>query len=79
MCRTDAEVASDYFMPGWGTMLIIPSDISHLHVPMLNLVITVPGDGLAHDDVIKWNYFPRYWPYVRGIHRSPVNSPHKGQ
>ena len=23
--------------------------------------------------------FPRYWPYVRGIHRSPVNSPHKGQ
>ena len=23
--------------------------------------------------------FPRYWPLVRGIHRSPVNSPHKGQ
>ena len=22
---------------------------------------------------------PRYWPFVRGIHRSPVNSPHKGQ
>ena len=21
----------------------------------------------------------RYWPFVRGIHRSPVNSPHKGQ
>ena len=35
-----------------------------------------------HDDVIKWNYFPRYWPFVRGIHRWPmgkVNSPHKGQ
>ena len=32
-----------------------------------------------HDDVIKWNHFPRYWPFVRGIHRSPVNSPHKGQ
>ena len=32
-----------------------------------------------HDDVIKWKHFPRYWPYVRGIHRSPVNSPHKGQ
>ena len=24
-------------------------------------------------------HFPRYWPFVRGIHRSPVNSPHKGQ
>ena len=32
-----------------------------------------------HDDVNKWKHFPRYWPFVRGIHRSPVNSPHKGQ
>ena len=32
-----------------------------------------------HDDVIKWKHFPRYRPFVRGIHRSPVNSPHKGQ
>ena len=32
-----------------------------------------------HDDVIKWKYFPRYWPFVRGIHRSPVDSPHKAQ
>ena len=33
----------------------------------------------CHDDVIKWKHFPRNWPFVRGIHRSPVNSPHKGQ
>ena len=33
----------------------------------------------CHDDVIKWKYFPRYWPFVQGIHRSLVNSPHKGQ
>ena len=31
------------------------------------------------DDVIKWKHSPRNWPFVRGIHRSPVNSPHKGQ
>ena len=31
------------------------------------------------DDVIKWKHFARYWPFVREIHRSPVNSPHKGQ
>ena len=24
---------------------------------------------LRHDDVIKWRHFPRYWPFVRGIHR----------
>ena len=35
--------------------------------------------GLFHDDVIKWKHFPSYCPFVRGIHRSPVNSPHKGQ
>ena len=32
-----------------------------------------------HDDIINWKYFPRYWSFVRGIHQSPVNSPHKGQ
>ena len=38
------------------------------------------SDGwLIHDDVIKWKHFPRYCPCVRGIHRWPVNSPHKGQ
>ena len=30
-------------------------------------------------DVIKWKHFPRYCPFVRGIHWSPVNSPHEGQ
>ena len=35
--------------------------------------------GLFHDDVITWKHFPRYWPFVQGIHRSPVNSPHKGK
>ena len=33
---------------------------------------------LCHDDVIKWKHFPHYWPFVWGIHRSPVNSQHKG-
>ena len=56
-----------------------------------NAVITIAARGLGvlwlcwsmwdngHDDVIKWKHFPRYWPFVRGIHRSPVNSPPKGQ
>ena len=32
-----------------------------------------------HDDIIKWKHFPRYWPFVRGIHRSPVNSSVTGE
>ena len=34
---------------------------------------------VVHDEVIDCKHFPRYWPFVQGIHRSPVNSPHKGQ
>ena len=32
-----------------------------------------------YDDIIKWKHFPHYWPFVRGIHRSPVDSTHKDQ
>ena len=32
-----------------------------------------------HDDAIKRQHFPRYWPFVRGIHRLPVDYPSKGQ
>ena len=32
-----------------------------------------------HDDVIKWKHFPRYWPFVRGIHPYPVDSSQKIQ
>ena len=32
---------------------------------------------LEYGDVIKWKHFPRYWPFVREIHRSLVNFPHK--
>ena len=45
------------------------------------IINTMAAVGLAtqYDDVIKWKHFPRCWQFVRGIHRSPVNSPHKGQ
>ena len=45
--------------------------------PTLEHVLTHPR--WDHGDVIKWKHFPRYWPFVRGIHRSPANSPHMGQ
>ena len=35
-----------------------------------------------HDDVINWkenSALPGYWPFMWGIHRAPVNSPHKIQ
>ena len=41
-----------------------------MYRPVSNWTQTEP----AYDDVIKWKHFPRCWPFVRGIHRSPVNS-----
>ena len=42
---------------------------------------SLPGAALyiPHDNDIKRKHLPRYWPSVRRIHRSPVNSSHKGQ
>ena len=44
-----------------------------------NMAYAISSYWSFHDDVIKWKYFPRNWPFVRWIPRSAVNSPHKGQ
>ena len=61
-----------------GSTLTTNLDMISLDCPMICIYPMEPCRHL-HDDVIKWKHFPRYWPSVRGIHRSPVNSPHKGQ
>ena len=45
---------------------------------VVDCVLGTANSG-CHDDVIKWKHFLRYWPLVREIHQSPVNSPHKDQ
>ena len=39
----------------------------------INVVVVtprcMPRHVVLHDDVIKWKHLPRYWPFVRGIHR----------
>ena len=48
----------------------------------LNIIFYNPRPDVtlrAHDDIIKWRHFPRYWSFVRWIHRPSVNSPQKGQ
>ena len=64
-------------------MIVLKSPTSHeiikLNQFMQGLTFRYSVITLFHDDVIKWKHFPRYWPFVRGIHRFPMNSPHKGQ
>ena len=58
-------------MPQWVNSTL-PQPGGH---PLSKLMLT----QCFHDDVIKWEYFPCYWPFVQGIHRSLVNSSHKAQ
>ena len=48
--------------------LLNSTDIIIYFMTLLTLLLQ------RHDDVIKWKPFPRYWPFVRGIHRSPSRS-----
>ena len=50
-----------------------------LYMTISSEVVSSIKPLLYHDDVIKWKKFPRYQPFVRGIHRSQANSPHKDQ
>ena len=50
----------------------------HCRLKIILLLMIFSECIQIHDDVIKWKHFPRYWPFVRGIHRSLVKSPHKG-
>ena len=33
------------------------------------MLLIAQREIVHHDDVIKWKYFPFYWPFVRGIYR----------
>ena len=61
---------------------------SNISVTKLNVVgwsmtqssLLFLGDQMKiHVDVIKWQHFPLCWPFVGGIYRSRLKSPHKGQ
>ena len=69
----------DIYIVGESNLLIVSQQLSKAPSSCyLYWAILFPVFTEQHDDVIKWKHFPRYWPFVRRIHRSPVNSPHKG-
>ena len=45
------------------TYTYLPPNISSRHISSLTT-------NRYHDEVIEWRHFPRYWPFVREIHRS---------
>ena len=71
------------------TQLFVLQSVKNYNKQKLNIPSAhyrFPLVGILHWPVFpeKWwrhqmEVFPRYWPFVRGIHRWPVNSPHKCQ
>ena len=62
----------------WQKQLQLLLDIPNLDdMETEDLEDALAAQLLPHDDIIKWKHFPHYWPFVRGIHRSPVNSPQR--
>ena len=54
-------------------------ELSAKHALQCMITLLLIGSLQSHYDVIKWKHCLCYWPFVRGIHLSPVDSPHKGQ
>ena len=80
------QMAAILFRTQWvKTQAVVTKTGELYHVRVVHVWFTISGCWEnksvhhVHDDVIKWKHFPRYWPFVRGIHRGPVNSPHKGK
>ena len=65
------------------TLLFLSTGTPHFLKNHFDVTCLIPyillglNDMYSHDDVIKWRYFPCYWTFVRRIHPSPVDSPHK--
>ena len=63
----------------WGVLTEITDISVNITICGALFLSSVHYTQCVHDDIIKWKHFPRNWPFVLGIHRSPVSSPHKGQ
>ena len=66
----------------WTTNIIHrsqPNSMGVIKIHFLHVSHVICALFLDHDHVIKWKPFPRYWPFVWGIHQSLGNSQHKGQ
>ena len=67
-------------MPFTYVIVIAPKSLDYLSLNCFVLLCVVEAISLflrnlshvfTYYDVIKWKHFPRYWPFVRGIHWSP--------
>ena len=59
--------------------LVITILTSNIRIESIYPFCPENGQDIIYDVVTRWKHFPRYRPFMPGIHQSPVNSPHIGQ
>ena len=75
---TSHELQCVLIQAAFNCLFFILLGLTHWTTSQLSITGPLGGDSTAicrwvlstHDGVIKWKHFPRYWPFVRGIHRS---------
>ena len=74
------KYAHSFVLIWFAEKLVLSCTVWSIHSYYLRLLYCHGGSRMiAHYDVIEWKPFLHYWPFVRGIPRSPANSPHKSQ
>ena len=88
MTQSNLELHWVWHHYNWTMLTTVTKDNSIIHDVMGLLsrkrtyiirMIKWPVKSFFLVDVIKCKHFLRYWPFVKEIHRSPVDSSHKGQ
>ena len=75
-CKTGQQ-SHGYALKSWKVYMSYLWRLCHCH---WHCHIWETGrEGNVYGNVIKWKHFARNWPFVRGIHLSQMDSPHKGQ
>ena len=75
---SNSVVYAELYQQNCASYLILFTHAGQTHVIEIHHGVEINRTNL-HDDVINWKHFLRNWPFVREIHRSPVNFPHNGQ
>ena len=82
----DSKVHVVKMGPTWGRQGPVGPHIGHMNLAIWSHITKRHWEAKVVRETLcdSWcrhqmEYFPRYWPFVRGIQWSPVISPHKGK
>ena len=84
-CKIPPTLSRPEYVKQWSAPWCCPSCLQISGRYLISFLSVFPPylvqtfHGKFHDDVVKWKLFLRYWPFVRAIHWSPVDSSHKSQ